>query len=1721
MNHLPAVKKKCKLFVFIPLLIGYMPLQAQLTANFMVDKESGCSPLTVSFTNLTTGASAGAVYHWDFGNGNTSSLKNPGAIYKDEKTYTVTLTVTDGTQTSSKTGNITVYKKPAADFSVSSLKVCIPDAATFTSNSSAGDGFISSYSWDFGDGTAQQGYGNSMSHYYSYEQKPTVSLTVTNSYGCYNSVTKPAIVEVLGRINPVFTASKDLLCSLSEAVQFTNNSTGPGTLAYKWDFGDGTSSALKDPSHNFTTRGVYSVKLTVSNTDGCSSASWPVSVNAAYFNTDFTGRPLCREVGFTSTSYLYPNNCFWQFGDGSLTNTYNFTTHVYAAPGTYNVTLINTYNTCKDTVSKTVKVEDLVNFNSSIISPSSLCRNEYFTFKSNSAVNPGSSTWEFGDGGTAYGNEVSHIYYSAGTYTVKLTNTFGTCKEVVTKDVVVNDLPDPKGFITDYGGICGSPVKVKFQDTTSGAVKWEWRIDNFYNNVFSTQQNTSYNFTNDGTYLITLTVTNAAGCSRTTSKYIAIYRPVVGINYISTSSPRGNYDCDSLRIRFSSNANQPLKDYLWNFGDATSSTETTPEHNYTLPGTYSITLNYTTESGCKGTASYNVRVFGKPKADFNYFVPCGNSLALQFSDKSYYSDNWLWTAGGNNFGYGPNAYNTFPDTGKYNVRFISYIGHCSDTITKEVYANVLPSSVYIARIENTCDGNHGTVSFDQRSLRINSGTWNFGDGTIIPYDTSVHLIKHTYTATGRYFVTLTGISGNCTLTDSRPVFILLKQTPILTADKTEICSNDFVNIAISNMETNPYTGNVPTGQYYILKFEYGDGTAFNGGSSNYYWNYNRYSASLNNFSAGTTKFRAIIANGYTGCNDTTNYINLKVNGPIAGFKTSANNICYKTPFVFEDTSKTSTNTPLKTWQWDFGDGKTATYTSGGKVEHLYDRPGYYYVRLIVTDAAGCSSNYSYNVNARGPEAAFTASGLYVPNVPLNTTVYFYNYTNSGYSNSVDYTWQYGDGTTSNNYYGSHVYTQAGVNTVRLIANDPSIQCADTAIQVITVKDFNTAFSFSTNYVTNSTCPPVMVRINNLSVGYTKLLWDFGDGTTSSDQYYPSHTYYEPGVYKIILYTYGYNGLTGTYIDSVTISQPSAQITADALQGCTSKQITLRANADNTASYLWDFGDGTVKSGADTFSTHVYLTPGVYQPKLITRDIKGCATSTELADKIIIDSLYIAIKGIPAQICDSSQIFFTPDVKSVAADLAQQPLVYHWDFGTGNAADTANTKNAMFNYNKPGTYTVKFSVASPFGCAKEVSEDIIVHKKAKGSISGPAELCEGQSASFTGSASQAPVEWMWTFDNGNTGAVQNPASQTFSTPKNYDIRLIVKYDGCSDTTIRQLAVHPNPVVSLSSTKTLLCLGESVQLTATGGISYLWKPSAGLNNTTIATPSAAPAQTTTYIAEVTNNFGCKKSDSLKLTVVQPFSLTMANDTFVCKTSSVQLKAQGAASYQWINNTNGLNNTQVANPIASPVADISYTVVGTDAYNCFKDTATIKVIVQPLPGVVAEPDIQMLAADSHQLTAVASNDVVQWLWSPKDYLSCTNCPSPVTTPKTPIDYTVTVKNQYGCAASDTVRIKLQCSEDFVFIPGGFTPNNDGKNDLFYIKGKGIGIIKSLLIFDRWGEKIFERTNFGIDDKSSAWDGKYKGMLVPVGSYVYLAEMQCESGEPIIKKGTVTVIY
>jgi gliding motility-associated-like protein len=267
------------------------------------------------------------------------------------------------------------------------------------------------------------------------------------------------------------------------------------------------------------------------------------------------------------------------------------------------------------------------------------------------------------------------------------------------------------------------------------------------------------------------------------------------------------------------------------------------------------------------------------------------------------------------------------------------------------------------------------------------------------------------------------------------------------------------------------------------------------------------------------------------------------------------------------------------------------------------------------------------------------------------------------------------------------------------------------------------------------------------------------------------------------------------------------------------------------------------------------------------------------------------------------------------------------------------------------------------------------------------------------------------------------------------------------------------------------------------------------------------------------GCVGVATASVKVVAPETLGVNPDsTALCAGGTVVIKATGVDDYAWIGDTGGLSATDGPDVVARPPATTHYTVVGSDSYGCFSDTAVVAVTVLPVPTVDAGPDVQVLQAQPVTLLATASADVVAWSWTPPVYLSCTDCAEPVCTPKKGEVYTATVTAANGCQASDTVVVALICEQSRVRIPDAFTPNGDGHNDRFTILG--IGEVDHLVIYDRWGVKVFERNHFFTADLSNSWDGMMGGQQAPAGVYAYFVQMTCPAGGAFARQGTVVVI-
>jgi gliding motility-associated-like protein len=1139
---------------------------------------------------------------------------------------------------------------------------------------------------------------------------------------------------------------------------------------------------------------------------------------------------------------------------------------------------------------------------------------------------------------------------------VRLIAQFDNCFDTVTHERTIRPRPELAGFVSEQIDFCSFPAKFEFRDTTASAVKWSWSFNYWGDPVPEASTRVLQKEFTPGLYYVRLDVTNKEGCSSWQNRWIESEAAAVFIrmhkDYPGTPSTT-YHTCDSARANFEAvinpSSHQQITKYSWDLGNGTTSSEVSPYGFYNVRGKYhKITLNYETDKGCKGSvvAADQIYISTGVKADFEPLpagqVVCGSSNFNLTNTSTGNSLLGRWFID-NKEVHGGNFWGNVDKPGTYDVTLVVDDGHyCFDTITKKAAVVAVGPFPQFTQYENSCD-NRGEVTFYQETIGGTSWEWDFGDGTKQTFNSNLPFVKHTYQAVGQYYVTLTATEGNCSIkTLHKTVPILLKQNLQLAAGKTKICKDDVLPVTITGFDPN-YNDNY---YQFVDHFEYEDGTRFNG----YYFTYplmGLYEGDLHSLEVGKKKIRAITVSGGFGCYDTTNYVDYQVIGAMADFTVNRNALCFNDPVVVKDAS-IKDNTEIVYWQWDFGDGTIKESTVPDPVTHNYTQPGNYTIQLKIRDQSGCgnfASTSTKQVAANGPQAAFETSGS---TYELNTNVNFLNTTNTFGVPQAQYQWDFGDGTRSQEISPSHTYTVAGNYTVTLTATDPVSGCRSVFSRKIEVKNFAYGFTKATSFVAAGNCPPVLVRFNNLSQNFTRLVWDFGDGQTLENVVSPGHVYEQPGKYYIRLLVYGHNGLQGSQLDSVELHAPVPAIATNVQEVCKDGVFTLSSSTTGVKSYSWDFGDGTVTSGQSGQAEYRYSAPGTYQPRLLVTDSNGCMKAISLNGK--------------------------------------------------------------------------------------------------------------------------------------------------------------------------LTVRDNPIVQIDPSAPENCEGTPVRLVATGGQSYDWQPAGGLDNAHVASPLASPSRTTQYTVTVKDDLGCSATSSTTVTVISKEQVTLTGGEEICQGEQLQLFASGASRYEWIGTTTGLSSTIASNPFVNALQTTTYTVVGFDSKGCFSDTATAEVIVRPLPTIDAGNGGVVLSGNSFQVTTTASPDVVSYNWTPSRFLDCYQCPSPLSKPLSDITYEVAVTNQYGCKATDTLQLHLLCGATGASIPNAFSPNGDGKNERFVIMG--VARIKRLSIYDRWGNKVFDRKDFSASDLHLFWDGRYAGSPSPTGTYVYFAELECKPGETVTRKGSLLLI-
>ncbi|MBX3242473.1 MAG: gliding motility-associated C-terminal domain-containing protein [Chitinophagaceae bacterium] len=706
------------------------------------------------------------------------------------------------------------------------------------------------------------------------------------------------------------------------------------------------------------------------------------------------------------------------------------------------------------------------------------------------------------------------------------------------------------------------------------------------------------------------------------------------------------------------------------------------------------------------------------------------------------------------------------------------------------------------------------------------------------------------------------------------------------------------------------------------------------------------------------------------------------------------------------------------------------------------------------------------------------------------------------------------------------------------------------------------------------CDPLHFIFKNETPTSTVIDWDFGNGSNAPADPNPATSYSATGSYTVTMHIVNNNGVNEVITKEIAIQiQPDSLIITHDTTIC--KDASLQLNAINALNYCWTPSaglsatniaspvatpaisttyylnalvtendlilNGDFSSGNTGFtSEYSYVTnnngegqyfvgpaPATWNPQFtqICGDhtgngnmlmVNGESTEDRIVWSQTIDispnTNYAFSTWVQSLSIDNpTQLMFSINGNTIGNTISAGLPICNWSqfYATWNSGDNTTAVIAIVNKNT-GTGGNDFALDDIHFAPFSIKTDSIVIAVEEPRITAFTDttICEGSFAQLGASGNFA--SYQWTPANGLSDAfISNPVASP-GTDTEYIITGTTIH-GCMDTDTVNILVLQTPAISLTD-DTEICHNTSIQLHAAGGSTYTWWPAAGLSDPNTDNPVATPLANTTYVVEVEGFNNCVRRDSVTISI-RPYPVFRASsDATICEGTSLQLSASGGDHYQWAP-ADYLSDPVVANPIANPPAGTTCTIYIRENVCSYDTVIDVRVNVNPTPVVSALRSNDINCSErTAQLTA---SGAVHYSWTPAQHLNYSNSPNPVAGIDTTTLFTVRGTNEYGCSSEDTVVVKVTTEGDPLFLmPNAFTPNNDGINDCFSLKKWGRIDLQEFSVYNRWGEKIFTTKN-----ENDCWDGAYRGISQPSGTYVYVIRAKTFCGD-IFRKGTVNLI-
>jgi gliding motility-associated-like protein len=795
-------------------------------ALLMPDVDDGCLPLNVIFSDSSGSNEPIVNWEWFFGDGTSINSNNDSPqthTYNTMGEYHAFLVITNdaGCKDTSYVIPIKVGDAITPDFTADITDVCPGDSVQFTDLTS-GPLVDSIDAWHYYTEASLMFHcfqDPDPKWSYTHETGPQDVTLVVGFNGCYSSITKSGFINVKG---PIAEINYFSTCENPYTIDFADSSHSATSIS--WDFGDGDTSSVSNPTHLYTASGDYTVVLHAINSgSGCADSYDTTTVYIRDIKSNFTSDSLmCQNTPYPFSAsasqdvYEYCGRGYtWYFSDPSTRPiiTDNPDEPIpFPTTGPNTVTLVVTdINGCKDTANSLVKVYGVTaDFD---IDKTNICIPSLVTFNDTSYSDTTITNWQwnFGDGSSGYtGIDTSYTYTaSQDTFKVELivTNAIGCVDALITP--IITYSPTSSISISDNTVCSGDSVYFSATDYTAQGSNLTFNWD-FSDGNTSNSQTPSNAFNSGGSYTVNLVYQEiSTGCKDSITQLISVQdKPIAGFTSSADATP---VICPNDNVLFTNTTVSPnATSYFWDFGNGNTSTFPNPGSPYANNGTYAVQLIASTSYGCKDTTTRFFTVRG-PNGDFftdlmGQTICRLDSVIFTITDTNDVDTyNWDFADGtfASNISPVTHQYTYVPPSGQFVPKLTMSNADGSCPISIDTLVNIYQVIADFDRNFNDIDTaicfDNQPYPFTNNSLNEDTWHWDFGDGQTT---TQENPLTHNY-ATADTFQVVLGVKNTAlTCTDTITKTVIILPTPEVVAIGDTICEGDAANLYVENPTIN-------------------------------------------------------------------------------------------------------------------------------------------------------------------------------------------------------------------------------------------------------------------------------------------------------------------------------------------------------------------------------------------------------------------------------------------------------------------------------------------------------------------------------------------------------------------------------------------------------------------------------------------------------------------------------------------------------------------------------------------------------------------------------------------------------------------------------------------------------------------------------------------------------------------------------------------------------